>query len=60
MFTITVKRIVATATAVLVTAAAPAAAIADFHFQKLVDKASPTIYQNAGSGTSGATAPPAK
>ena len=59
MFTTTVKRIVATATAVLVTAAAPSAAIADFHFVKPIDKASPKIYQNAGS-TSGTTAPPAK
>ena len=60
MFTTTVKRIVLTATAVLVTAAAPSAAIADFHFQKPIDKASPTIYQNAGSSTSGTTTPPAK
>jgi type VI protein secretion system component Hcp len=60
MIITTVERIVVTATAVLVTAAAPSAAIADFHFQKPVDKASPTIYQNAGSSTSGTTTPPAK
>ena len=44
MFTTTVKRIVLTATTVLVTAAAPSAALADFHFTKYVDKASPNIY----------------
>jgi type VI protein secretion system component Hcp len=60
MFTTTAKRVVVTATAVLVTAAAPSAALADFSFTKHVDKASTNIYQNAASGTSGASAPPAK
>ncbi|HUO71962.1 MAG TPA: hypothetical protein VMU39_14415 [Solirubrobacteraceae bacterium] len=60
MFTTTVKRIVVSATAVLLTAATPSAAIADFSFQKPVDKASPTIYKNAGSSTAGTTTPPAK
>ncbi len=60
MFTTTVKRIVLTATTVLVTAAAPSAALADFHFTKYVDKASPNIYLNAGSSTSTAPPPPAK
>jgi hypothetical protein len=48
MFTTTVRRTILTATAVLVTAAAPSAALADFSFTKHIDKASPTIYQNAG------------
>ena len=60
MFTTTVKRIVLTATAALVTAAAPSAALADFNFTKHIDKASPTIYQNAGSSTSTPPSPPAK
>ncbi len=60
MFTTSVKRIVLTATAVLVTAAAPSAALADFSFTKYIDKSSPTIYLNAGSSTSTATQPPAK
>ena len=60
MFTTTVMRIVLAATAVLVSAAAPSAAIADFHFQKPIDKASPTIYQNTGTSTSATTTPPAK
>lgn len=59
MFTTTVRRTILTATAVLVTAAAPSAALADFSFTKHIDKASPTIYQNAGGSTSTAT-PPAK
>jgi type VI protein secretion system component Hcp len=59
MFTTTVKRTVLTATAVLVTAAAPSAALADFSFTKHVDKSSPTIYQNAGGGSSTTTPPPA-
>ena len=59
MFTTTVKRTVLTATAVLVTAAAPSAALADFSFTKHIDKASPTIYQNVSGSTSTAT-PPAK
>ena len=59
MFTTTVKRTVLTATAVLVTAAAPSAALADFSFTKHIDKASPTFYQNASGSTSTAT-PPAK
>ncbi len=60
MFTATVKRTVVTATAVLVTAAAPSAALADFSFHKYIDKSTPTIYQNAGGGTSTGTTPPAK
>lgn len=59
MFTTTVKRIVVTATVVLLTAAAPSAASADFSVQKPVDKATPTIYQNSVS-TSGTTTAPAK
>ncbi len=60
MFTTTVKRIVVTTTAVLVTAAAPSTALADFSFHKYVDKSSPTIHQNVGGGTSAGTTPPAK
>ena len=59
MFTTTVKRIVVTATVVLVTAAAPSAASADFSVQKPVDKTTPTTYQNS-VGTSGTTTAPAK
>ena len=60
MFTTTAKRIALTVSAVLVTAAAPSAALADFSFTKHIDKSSPTIYQNAGSSTSTTPPPPAK
>lgn len=51
------------ATAITLSVAAPSAVASDITFTKYVDKSSPTIYQNAGAGSTtqpAQPAPPAK
>jgi type VI protein secretion system component Hcp len=58
----TTKRILLV-TAMTLSVAAPSAVASDFRFTKFVDKSSPTIYQNAGAGSTtqpAQPAPPAK
>ncbi len=56
MSTTNIKRLIATAAALLLTAAAPSVALADIHIVKYVDKSSPVIYE----GPTQAPTPPSK